>query len=57
MIYKKHKQWCFKNDEGVQHFDTEEAAIKAYGFPMPQAELEPLSSWSEDLDHAEEEEG
>jgi len=42
MIYKKRNQWCFKNDEGVQHFDTEEAAIKAYGFPMPVAEEEEL---------------
>lgn len=50
MIYKKRNQWCFKNDEGVQHFDTEEAAIKAYGFPMPVAEEEELEEevWYKD---------
>ena len=51
MIYQKRKQWCFKNDEGVQHFDTEEAAIKAYGFPMPaeeELEEEELEVWYKD---------
>ena len=56
MIYEKRGQWCWRDSTGkLYKFRTEEEAIGAAGFPMPQAELEPLSSWLEDLDDAEEE--
>jgi len=56
MIYEKRGQWCWRDSNGKLHkFKTEEEAIVAAGFSMPQAELKPLSSWLEDLDDAEEE--